>query len=229
MLGDNLYGRERAKDYEKKFERPYKALLDQGVKFYASLGNHDNPDQRNYELFNMGGERYYSFSPKRNVRFFALDTTYMNKAQLEWVEKQLSSSNADWKICFFHHPLYSSGSRHGPSLEIRAVIEPLFVKHDVSLVLSGHEHFYERIKPQHGIYYFISGAAAKLRRNGIRKSDITEKGYSQDRSFMLMEIAGDELRFQTLTRTGVLIDSGSLPRILPSKLEKEQQRSITSR
>jgi hypothetical protein len=42
MLGDNIYGGSSSKDFEKKFEVPYKLLLDAGVKFYASLGNHDN-------------------------------------------------------------------------------------------------------------------------------------------------------------------------------------------
>src|SRR5262245_24314798 len=56
MNGDNLYGGESPRDFEKKFERPYKPLLDGGVKFYACLGNHDNPgNQRQYRLFNMGG------------------------------------------------------------------------------------------------------------------------------------------------------------------------------
>lgn len=212
MTGDNMYGRERPKDFEKKFERPYKALLDAGVKFYASLGNHDDPNQVSYKLFNMNGKRYYTFKPRDGVRFFALDSNYMERPQLEWLEKELAASGSDWKICFFHHPLYSSGERHGPSLQLRAVLEPLFVKHGVSLVLNGHEHFYERIKPQRGIYYFILGSSAKLRRNGIRRSDITVKGYDQDRAFMLMEIAGDELRFQTITRTGQVVDSATLRR-----------------
>ena len=59
MLGDNLYGKERPGDYADKFERPYKTLLDAGVKFYAALGNHDDPPQRFYKPFNMNGERYY--------------------------------------------------------------------------------------------------------------------------------------------------------------------------
>jgi len=57
MMGDNLYGGERPRDYEREFEIPYKALLDAGVKFYASLGNHDNPNERLYKPFNMNGER----------------------------------------------------------------------------------------------------------------------------------------------------------------------------
>src|SRR5262245_50161861 len=44
MMGDNLYGGSKEKDFQKKFETPYKALLDSGMKFYASLGNHDNPN-----------------------------------------------------------------------------------------------------------------------------------------------------------------------------------------
>ena len=64
MMGDNMYGGDSAKDYDKKFEAPYKPLLDAGVKFYAALGNHDDPNQRFYKPFNMNGERYYTFKPR---------------------------------------------------------------------------------------------------------------------------------------------------------------------
>ena len=162
MLGDNLYGDEDPGDYASKFERPYKPLLDAGVKFYAALGNHDDPAQRFYKPFNMNGERYYSFkAPKgESVRFFALDSNYMSKEQLAWLEKELAASGSDWKICFFHHPIYSSGDRHGADKVLREQLEPLFVRYGVSVVFTGHEHFYERIKPQHGITYIISGSAA---------------------------------------------------------------------
>jgi len=212
MLGDNLYGGENAKDYEKKFERPYKALLDAGVKFYASLGNHDEPSQVNYKNFNMNGQRYYSFKPRPGVRFFALDSNYMDQRQLSWLEDELKASGSEWKICFFHHPLYSSGERHGPSVTLRAVLEPLFVKYNVSLVLQGHEHFYERIKPQAGITYIIAGASAKLREGGIAQSEITAKGNATDRSFILMEIDKDELHFQTINQDGKIFDLGTVKR-----------------
>ena len=84
LLGDNMYGGDSPSDYAKKFEIPYKALLDAGVKFYAALGNHDNPNQRMYKAFNMNGERYYTFKPSltAGVRFFALDSNYMDPKQL---------------------------------------------------------------------------------------------------------------------------------------------------
>ncbi len=212
MLGDNLYGSEDPGDYEKKFERPYKALLDAGVKFYASLGNHDEPTQRLYKQFNMDGRRFYTFQPQDGIRFFALDSTYVSAEQLEWVEKELKQSDSGWKICFFHHPIYSSGRRHGSDVELRAVLEPLFVNFGVDAVFAGHEHFYERLKPQNDISYFISGAAGKLRRGNITQSELTVKGFDQDYSFMLVEIVEDEMHFQTIALSGKTVDHGSIRR-----------------
>ena len=214
MLGDNIYGGEKPRDFEKKFEIPYKTLLDGGVKFYAALGNHDDAAiQRNYKPFNMNGENYYTFKPKDGIRFFAIDSNYVDKKQLEWLDKELAGSGSDWKIMFFHHPLYSSGETHGSAELQRGLLEPLFIKHGVNVVLTGHEHFYERIKPQKGIAHFIIGSSAKLRKGDLTKSDLTAYGNDTDYAFMLMEIAGDELFFQTINQKGVTIDTGSIKRV----------------
>ncbi len=225
MLGDNLYGSEDPKDYEKKFERPYKALLQQGVKFYASLGNHDEASQRHYQGFNMGGREYYTFTRGDDVRFFAINSSYFDAEQLEWLRDELSRSDERWKICFFHHPIYSSGGRHGPDLPLREQLEPLFIQYGVDAVFTGHEHFYERIKPQNGIAYFISGAAGKLRKGNIRTSDITVTGFDRDRSFMILEIVGDRMHFQTVSRTGLTIDSGEVSdrEIQPTDSSREEE------
>lgn len=214
MVGDNIYGSERPQDFVQKFEAPYKPLLDAGVKFYASLGNHDSREQRYYKHYNMDGKLYYSFkAPKQSVRFFALESTYMDQEQLAWIEKELSDSNDDWKICFFHHPLYSSARTHGSELKLRAALEPLLIKHNVSLVLTGHDHVYERIKPQNGIQYFVEGSSGQLREGDLRKgSPLTAKGFDTDLTFMLMEIEGDQLTFLTISRAGTIIDSGVIAR-----------------
>jgi hypothetical protein len=223
MLGDNIIGSDTPTDMRAKFETPYKPLLDAGVVFHAALGNHDNPNQRFYKLFNMGGERYYTFQApgggaakptEGGVSFFALDTDYLDKPQLDWLEKELSSSTAAWKVLFFHHPLYSSGNTHGSALESRAILEPLFVMHGVSAVFSGHDHIYERIKPQKGgIAYWVSGAGGRLRKGDIRATDMTAKGFDSDNHFMIVEIAGDDLYFQAISRTGETIDSGVVHRV----------------
>ena len=79
----------------------------------------------------------------------------------------------------------------------------------MDVVLTGHEHFYERIKPQKGIYYFVTGAGGEVRKNNVKKnSPLTEKAYDTDLSFMLIEITGDEMYFQVISRTGATVDSG---------------------
>ena len=210
MLGDNMYGGQTPEDFRLKFEDPYKTLLDAGVKFYASLGNHDNPNERFYKPFNMDGQRYYSFK-KDKARFFALDSTYMDPDQLRWIEGQLKGANEPWKICFFHHPLYSDGKFHGPDKDLRARLEPIFEKYGVALVLSGHEHVYERIQPQNGIYYFVLGNSGELRYHNLRPSPAMAKGFDTDRSFMLVEVSDTDFNFQAIARAGQTIDSGSLP------------------
>lgn len=213
LVGDNLYGSDRPQDFKNKFEIPYKPLLDAGVKFYASLGNHDAREQRYYKLFNMDGKLYYTFSPGPDVRFFALESTYPVPEQFQWLENELKASSSNWKIAFFHHPLYSSGDRHGSDIRLREVLEPLFLKYNVSLVLNGHDHFYERVKPQKGIAYFVVGSGGQLRKGNIdRGSGITAKGFDTDLAFMAAEIKGDEMYFNAVSRTGAIVDSGMLTR-----------------
>jgi predicted phosphodiesterase len=212
MLGDNLYGADNAAAYRNKFERPYSPLLDAGVKFYASLGNHDDASQRFYERFNMGGERYYTHT-SGDVGFFVFDSTYMSREQLRWADDELSRSNHKWKIAYMHHPLYSSGQRHGATVPLRDALEPLFAKYGVDVVFAGHEHFYERLNPQGGIVYIIQGGAAKLRRGNIRKnSPQTAKGFDADRSFTLVEIAGDQMFLETRSRLGTVVDTAAIKR-----------------
>ena len=213
LVGDNLYGSERPQDFVKKFEKPYKPLLDAGVKFYASLGNHDAREQKSYKLFNMGDKLYYTFDPKKDIRFFALESTYMEPEQVAWFEKEISASGAKWKMPYFHHPLYSSGERHGSDTRLRDAIEPLLLKNGVTVVFTGHDHFYERTKPQKGITYFVVGSGGKLRAGNIdRNSGITARGFDTDLAFLAVEIDGDVMNFQAISRTGAIIDSGVIQR-----------------
>lgn len=208
MLGDNMYGSEKAADYKRKFEDIYRPLLDQKVKFYAALGNHDESNQRFYEYFNMEGQEYYRFN-KGNASFYSLNSNYMDKKQVDWLNDKLATDRSTWKIAYFHHPPYSSGGKHGSDTKLRQIVEPIFIKHGVDVVFNGHEHFYERIKPQKGIYYFISGSGGKLRKGDVKEgSPLTGKAFDGDMSFMLVEINDQQMHFQVISRTGDVVDSG---------------------
>jgi predicted MPP superfamily phosphohydrolase len=217
LVGDNLYGSERPQDFKVKFEIPYKPVLDAGVKFYGALGNHDAREQRYYNLFNMNGKLYYSFTaPSQKVRFFMLDSTYPVPEQIDWLEKELKGSNDDWKIAVFHHPLYSSSGRHGSDRKLREVLEPLFVRYNVSVCLSGHDHVYERIKPQHGIVHFVTGSGGQLAVGDIdKRSALTARGFDTDNVFLAVEISGGTMYFNAISSDGRVVDSGIIERRVP--------------
>jgi hypothetical protein len=224
MLGDNIYeGPAGPEDYRLKFEEPYRELLDEGVEFFAALGNHDDPQEIHYEHFNMRGRRYYRFAPPGNllarittpVAFFAVDSTYLSREQLAWLDSELEKSGADWKIVFLHHPLYTSGRYRAAAFVNRATLESIFIRRRVNVVFSGHEHIYQRSTLQNGILYFVSGGAGSLRRGDGRPAAYIARSYSADYHFMLVEIEGEVLHFQAVARSGATIDAGRLRRTDP--------------
>ena len=216
MLGDNIYPDGNIADIQGKFERPYSELLRRGVSFQAALGNHDvkrgREAQINYPKFNMGGRPYYSFTKGSGlVEFFALDSTNFDVRQRRWLEDTLATSRANWKIAYFHHPLYSSSDRHGSSLGLRSDLEPLLIKYGVAATFSGHDHTYERVKPQQGVQYFVSGAGGKLRRGDLdRESPFYASGHDESNSFISVELTRDRFSFKTIDAKGKVVDLGEV-------------------
>jgi predicted phosphodiesterase len=212
--GDNIYPNGSARYFVKNFEEPFAGLLKEHVKFYAVLGNHDvevgRDDQLHYPLFNMNGSNYYTISRGNGfVDFFMLDTTNCDSTQITWLENSLRTSRAMWKVAAMHHPLYSSGKKHGSDLPLRKLLEPLFIRYHVQVVFAGHDHVYERTKPQQGIQYFITGAGGKMRRGDIYlKSELRAASYDEDNSFMVIEIDENEMSFKSISEKGEVVDSG---------------------
>jgi hypothetical protein len=211
MVGDNFYGGQRPGDLIRKFDEPYRPLLAAGVVFQAAIGNHDDLSTIDYPPLHMSGQRYYTFA-RKNVRFVALDTNALDSTQLRWFEATLQGAREEWKVCFFHHPLYSNAGRHGAAVDIRTLLEPILIKYGVDVVFSGHDHVYERLMPQKGIQYFVAGASGQLRSGDMRRSPQTAASYDRDQSFLLVEVAGGELFFEAVSRQGTRVDSGSIVR-----------------
>jgi hypothetical protein len=209
MMGDNMYGSQQKRDFVDKFDIPYGPLLRMGIPFYAALGNHDDPGNRNYPPFNMNGQRYYSVA-RGAARFFFFDTNFMDPPQVKWIDAALAAATEDWKVAVFHHPIYSDGDRHGSNVELRVILEPMLIRHGVDVVFSGHEHIYERIKEQKGIPYFIVGSSGQLRKGGVTPSAMTAASYADDQVFLLATIDGAEMAFRALSRTGATVDVGVL-------------------
>jgi acid phosphatase len=173
-LGDNFYGSgvESVDDpqWKTKWENVYSAKSLQ-IPVYPTLGNHDHKGnvqaQIDYSKRNANWKmpsRYYTFrvdlDDGQHAQFFALDTDILGRAdpkQAEWLERELKSSKAHWKIAFGHHPLYSHSKRFHNLRMIRH-LEPVLRRYKVDLYVAGHDHILEMLKPVNGINYVVSGA-----------------------------------------------------------------------
>jgi predicted phosphodiesterase len=212
--GDNIYPNGAGRHFEKNFEQPFAALLKDDVKFHTVFGNHDvedgRKDQLQYPLFNMGGANYYTIGRGNGlVDFFLLDSTDLDRTQMSWIENSLRTSKAIWKIAIFHHPIYSSAKKHGSNPKVQKQLEPLFKTYNVQVVFAGHDHVYERVRPQNGIQHFVTGGAGKVRHGDIdMSSEIRAASYDDDNHFMLIELDESEISFQAISAKGAVVDSG---------------------
>lgn len=229
MLGDNIYGEGDIKSGGRRlfpdyFDKYYKTLRDKGVEFHAALGNHDVQIRDGIDQINdvdrfgiMGESGYYSFTPPKKVSekplvsFFALNSNHFisgrkDDVQAAWLDTSLSESRAIWKIAFFHHPLYTPYGRHDADLGFRKSIEHILVGDDVQITLSGHNHFYARMKPQRSVIHFTSGGGGgRLYR--VRMNEITACA-SRSLHFMYLEVYPHEIRFWVVPTEGPPIDAG---------------------
>jgi hypothetical protein len=189
--GDMVYRDGAPEDYDPKLFGPYRTLLRRTV-LWPALGNHDirSADGAAWRAAFLtpannraGSEDYYSFDhgPLHVVVLNSNASTAPDSPQYAFVEADLESSQARWKVVAFHHTIYSSGSRHGSNLRIRANLTPLFDRYRVDLVFMGHDHDYERTHPLRAdavvadgegtVYVTTGGGGADLR--SVGKSPFT--------------------------------------------------------
>lgn len=209
--GDNIYDYGEIEKLEQTFEIPYRELLQQNVKFYAALGNHDiltnnGEDEISYADFNMQG-RYYTFV-RKPVQFFALDTNPEApwQEQLNWLETELANATQLVKVVFGHHQIYASGKR-GVNRELAKKLAPLFSRYGVQLYINGHEHHYERTKSIESTTYLTCGIGAKLHEVG--KSDWTAYAVSR-LGFAIIEVYPGRLEILGVDINGQIFDRGEV-------------------
>lgn len=164
-LGDNDYTGRPAR-FRANWQKAFGWAPRSGLRVGGVLGNHDYELERGgYELRTLGMPgRYYTRRLGDDVQLFFLDSNRITTRQTTWLEQQLSESTATWKIAFFHHPPYTCGGHAGNTAVVRSWV-PLFESYGVQLVLSGHDHNYQRFGARNGVTYVVhGGGGARLYR-----------------------------------------------------------------
>jgi Calcineurin-like phosphoesterase len=228
--GDNIYPEDFSRLWKRRlggdrslfvdrFDRYYNPLRNRGILFFATLGNHDLETRQGRDLisdrkrFNiLSNSGYYYFSPEpKLVTFVALNTNSLlaqNSIQIHWLQKALSESKSIWKIVYGHHPLYSAGGGHPADLILRKALEKILVQNGVNIYLAGHNHFYARMKPQHGIIHFTTGGGGRSLRTPQRNSEVAVVARSYH--FMHFDVYEDKVDYWAVPIQGKFLDQGSI-------------------
>ena len=189
----------------------YKDLF-KNLPFFPVAGNHDEktadgePFRDVWSLPN--NERWFSFDYGQ-VHFATLDTEATLDQQIQWLKGDLANSNAPWKIVYMHHPPYSSGD-HGSDTTLRAKLAPVVAAYHVQLVLSGHDHDYERMKPQDGVEYIVTGGGGRGTYS-VSSSDFTAFSESVIH-FLVVDVSADKMVVHAIDAMGAEFDSVVIPR-----------------
>ena len=166
LLGDNVYWNGDPAKLPDTVFGPFSWLLDRGVGLLAVLGNHDVLEGHgDAQMAAMGMEGRYWSRAFDDLLLVGLDSNALDADQVAWLERTLAASDATWKVVALHHPLYSAGYQ-GSNIEVRRALEPIFIANHVQLVLSGHDHDYQRSTVINGVTYIVSGAGSGTRRTG---------------------------------------------------------------
>lgn len=209
--GDLAYSSGTLAQFEDTVFSVYAPLF-KHVPFFPVAGNHE------YETASAGpfrdvfalpnNERWYSYDWGR-VHFVGLDTEQDYATQAAWLDEDLARTTQPWKIVYLHKPPYSSGE-HGSDTAAREAFARVFEKHGVQLVLAGHDHHYERMKPQNGVAYVVTGGGGR----GTRPASYGNfTAFAEEViHFVYVEVGTDELVLHAIDGTGKQFDSMVVPR-----------------
>jgi hypothetical protein len=219
LAGDIAYPDGRLDQLERNLFAVYAPIM-RSAPFFPASGNHDYQTadaaafRQAFSLPENGGdagrERWYSFD-WGDLHVVVLDSEVLVPAQTRWLDEDLAATRAPWVIAMVHRAPFGSGER-GPDLPTRRALVPILTRHRVPLVITGHEHHYERLHLPGGATYLITGGGGRGTRRlaaGAQHSAFA----AQVAHFVHIAIDGDRLRLWAIDASGQTFDTATLARM----------------
>jgi 3',5'-cyclic AMP phosphodiesterase CpdA len=211
LLGDNDYTESPA-HFRSNWRASFGWARRDGLRVAGVLGNHDyHVGRGRYELGLLGMTGPYYTRRLGEAQLFFLDSNSVNDTQTAWLEQKLADSTALWKIAVFHHPPYTCGGHSGNADVVKSWV-PLFEQYGVQLVLTGHDHNYQRFAPQNGVTYVVhgGGAAGLYKLRGCPSSYPARVRVRPEHGFLYVVAGPDQLVVSAVDMRGRATDRFTL-------------------
>jgi hypothetical protein len=195
---DPTWGRHKARTRPSPGNHDY--VTPGAAAYYDYFGESAGPERRGYYSFELGAWHIVSLNSEIDAG--------PDSAQAQWLATDLAAHPVACTLAYWHKPIFSSGSVHGNDPHMRPIWN-ILARAGADVVLSGHDHIYERTKPLQGVQYFVTGGGGDVREGGVdMKSPFRAASFDEANHFMQVEIDDQQINFQAIAKSGTVIDSG---------------------
>jgi len=218
--GDLVSRGDEYEHWKEQYFDPMRGLAE-NITVFPCLGNHERNSNYYYDYMSLPDENeevYYSFD-YGNAHIIALNSNAddapfgLGETQTQWLIKDLEENkDAEWKIVFFHHPLFRCSPTRGIEPQ-RWVWQEVFEKHGIDMVINGHDHYYQRTyaignyqgKPSRGVYHFISGGGGAPNYPVVPKIHVAYR--RSVHHIILFDFQGDRVVGRSIDSDGNVFDA----------------------
>lgn len=210
--GDNVYEVGDPSLYHEYLDIPY-AGLRKTRPMWPALGNHDIIGGHGaQEMAYLEMPMPPSIEELSGIQFLFLDSNHPDQAQSDWLEQQLSAEGPKFRVAVFHHPAFSCG-KHGTTKNVNAMWVPIFERHQVAMVLNGHDHHYERFTIK-GVSYVVTGGGGEdlydLDQGCL--DELNADASAKRHHFTALEVRANSITLTAVAEDGTVLDTAIIER-----------------
>jgi tetratricopeptide (TPR) repeat protein len=225
------------KQWEKLFFTPAKEMI-ASIPLIPAIGNHEENAEYYYKYFCLPKNNAWHSFNLNGAHFVVINTEeeFMEEdgEQIIWLKNDLKNNNSKWTFAFQHiPPLTSGGNYYSRSrIDVKNILHPIYVQYKVDMVITGHDHHYERSKPvvsnngEHGVTYIVGGNGGTSMRYIGKPKEFSLKS-TRTFGFALIEIEGTKMNFKEISIDNKILDEFTLDKSDPNSVAEYMKNKIS--
>jgi tetratricopeptide (TPR) repeat protein len=224
------------KQWDKLFFTPAKEMI-ASIPLIPAIGNHEENSEYYYNYFCIPNNKAWHSFNLNGAHFVVINTDedFMEEdgEQITWLKNDLKNNNSEWTFAFHHVPPFTSGGNYysRSRIDVKNILHPIYEQYKVDMVITGHDHHYERSKPvvsdngEHGVTYIVGGNGGTSMRYIGKPKEFSLKS-TRTFGFALIEIEGTKINFKEISIDNRVLDEFTLDKSDPISVAEYMKNKI---